>query len=85
MIFFKNTEKHLLGVFVGDVAYHDGGPPIATDVVEVYDVVFGLLIGDSPSVSNGWSLGLPLQVVVVVRRVYHLHHGVDIHCHVVWG
>ena len=86
MLFFKNTEKHILGVFVGDVAHHDSGSSIAADVLEIDDVFFGLLIGDGTSVSNCRNLCLPLQVVVVILRVAHgHHHGVDLHCHVVWG
>lgn len=76
MVFLKALEQHVLGVFVRNVADHDGGPSVVFDPADIDHVGSGLFEGHSSFVSHGWSLE------VVIKSVRHLHHHWHVACRV---
>lgn len=68
MVFLEALKQHILGVFVRNVADHDGGPSIVFDPVDIDDICSGFLEGDGPSIADCWGLE------IVVKTIGHLDH-----------
>jgi hypothetical protein len=77
MVLLKSLQQHLLRVLVGDVADHDGRPPVSLDRPDVDDIGLRLLVANGPTVANCRGFH-HVVVVVAVHGHHHRHAGVGI-------